>query len=66
MKTKLSLTDRDREIVLALLHKVPVQSAEALARSWPDTDDSVTSAEAPPASAVFSATALTSPGALPD
>jgi hypothetical protein len=65
MKNKISLTDRDREILLALLHKVPVLSESALAVWWPDTDDPVTSAEFPPASAELAATAPNSPGALP-
>jgi DNA-binding Lrp family transcriptional regulator len=36
--TTLSLTERDRTILLALLHKVPVLSVSALSELWPDTD----------------------------
>lgn len=36
--TTLSLTERDRTIIRALLHKVPVLSLSALAELWPDTD----------------------------
>ena len=66
MKSKVSITSRDREILLAVLHKVPVLSESDLALWWPDTDDSVASAEAPPASAALAAVAPNSPGALPD
>lgn len=34
----ITLTDRDRAIVLALLFRVPVLAHFALARRWPDTD----------------------------
>jgi hypothetical protein len=34
----ITLTDRDRFIILALLFRVPVLAALTLARRWPDTD----------------------------
>lgn len=34
----ITLTDRDRAIILALLFRVPVLALFALARRWPDTD----------------------------
>ena len=40
MKNTFSITDRDRAILLAVLHKVPVLSESALALWWPDTDSS--------------------------
>lgn len=38
MKSTFSITDRDRAILLAVLHKVPILSESALAHWWPFTD----------------------------
>ncbi len=38
MKKAFSITERDRAILLAVLHKVPVLSEPALSCWWPDTD----------------------------
>jgi hypothetical protein len=40
MKRSFSITDRDRAILLAVLHKVPILSEAALALWWQDTDSS--------------------------
>jgi hypothetical protein len=64
MNNKISLTARDREIVPALLHKVPAHSESVLALWWPDTDDPITSADDTPAARELAAP--NSPGALPD
>lgn len=44
MKNKIALTARDREILLAILHKVPVHSESVLALWWPDIDEQDTKA----------------------
>lgn len=66
MKDMISLTDRDREIVLAVLHNVPAHSEFDLALLWPDIDDPVMSADSPPASPELVDPAPNSPGALPN
>lgn len=40
MKKSFSITERDRAILLAVLHKVPILSEAALALWWRDTDSS--------------------------